>query len=174
MCHLRLLKININLRSGKSYDFDILSFLMSLLHIILTSPAILEFNIWFRVALSSFTSTKIHFMTLYVMPMSGLIWAPLPPIHLVHGFNELTLASTTISMIKGRNLIWIKFQKLSLKVCLYFSQQRHSVRQSNEMTRISNYLQRLDPWPGTTSTGICKKNWIYIYSTSDCYDWRPS
>ena len=61
MCHLRLLKININLRSGKSYDFDILSFLMSLLHIILTSPAILEFNIWFRVALSSFTSTKITF-----------------------------------------------------------------------------------------------------------------
>ena len=50
MCHLRFLEIHINLRSGKSYDFDILSFLMRSLCSSLTSPATLEhleFNIWF-------------------------------------------------------------------------------------------------------------------------------
>ena len=50
MCHLRILEININLRSGKSHDFNILSFLMGSLRISLTSPATLErleFNICF-------------------------------------------------------------------------------------------------------------------------------
>ena len=50
MCHLRFLEININLLSVKSYDFYILSFLMSSLRISLASPATLEhleFNIWF-------------------------------------------------------------------------------------------------------------------------------